>query len=555
MNRLKEYMGKLLGIKVRIVITLLLSIFTVNSLHAQLQNLRIPKNKYALPGGYDTSAVKQAQENSTASIGLQETPIDTKTYIVGPGDVLSVFIQKAMPVEYALNVKPDGTIVLPEIGIVLVAGKTLAEVGVIVKKKVSQILNAQNIEVALSKIRMFKVTVLGAVRKPGTLSATPADRLHEVLDRAGGLLTTSSLRNITITREGRNSPHVDLQRFYSYGDKTNSPFMEGGDIIYIPFSSQKGIIKVNGEVNEQNSFEYKDGDRLSDALAFAGWFTPNSDRDSVEIYRYETNVENKKVFVNCSSWEVGTRGNEKEYNGDIILKEGDKIFVRKKKDLILFDEVAIGGEIQQEGRYVIVPGKSTVLDVINESGGVKKDADLARGGLVRREDAYDPDYEFARIEKIPPDAQTESERRYYRTRLRQFRGLMLIDLEKLLLQNDLSQNLLLRPGDSIFIPRKVDYITVTGRVAKPGRVLYRKELTVSDYISLCGGFATQAEESEVFILRSNGESVKGSEITQLKPQDEIMVPEKESNPRLFLDIMTVVTQIITIAAVVVSLSR
>ena len=555
MNRLKEYMGKLLGISVRIVVTIFLFFFTINSLHAQLQNLRIPKNKYALPGGYDTNAVKQVQENSTASIGLQETPIDTKTYIVGPGDVLSIFIQKTTPVEYALNVKPDGTIVLPEIGVIHVAGKSLGEAGLLVKKRVLQILNAQNVEVALSKIRTFKVTVLGAVRKPGTLSATPADRLHEVLDRAGGLLTTSSLRNITISREGSTSPHVDLQKFYSYGDKSNSPFMEGGDIIYIPFSSQKGIIKVNGEVNEQNTFEYKEGDKLSDAIVFAGWFTPNSDKDSVEVYRYDSNLGNKKIFVNCSSWEDGNRISGNEYNGDIILKENDKIFVRKKKDMILFDEVAIGGEIQQEGRYVIVPGKSTVLDVINESGGIKKEADLARGGLVRREDAYDPDYEFARIEKIPPDAQTESERRYYRTRLRQFRGLMLIDFEKLLMQNDLTQNLLLRPGDSIFIPRKVDYITVTGRVAKPGRVLYRKELTVSDYINLCGGFATQAEESEVFILRSNGESVKGSDITYLKPQDEIMVPEKESNPRLFLDIMTVVTQIITIAAVVVSLSR
>lgn len=553
------------GIKIRMHITivgmfqtlplLLLFILAISSSTAQIQNLKIPRAQIASPGGYDTSAVKQGIENSVESIGFLETVIDPSTYIVGPGDVLSIFVQRVSPVQYSVPVMPDGTVIIPEVGMIAVSEKTLLEAKNIIKKRITNIINTQSVEVALSKIRTFKVTLLGAVRKPGTLSATPADRLHEILDRAGGITSLSSMRMIRINREKNETIYVDLQKFYVYGDKTQSPHLLGGDIIYIPYASQRDMIRVNGEVNEQTAFEFHSGDKLSDALTFAGWFTSFAERDSVEIYRYNDAKASEKIIVSCKDWMYNPAAKTYDYQGDVLLKERDKVFIRKGKNASKFDEVAIGGEVNYEGRYVIETGKTTILDIINDAGGIKNDADITRAGLVRREDAFDPDYEFSRIEKIPADAQTESEKRYYRTRLRQFRGLMLVDFEKLLLNKDNTNNLLLRPGDSIFIPRKVEYITVTGRVAKPGRIIYERNKRIEDYIRICGGFASQADESEIFVLRSSGESVEASEIEQLKPQDEIMVPEKTSNSRLFFDIMTVVTQIITIAAVVVSLSR
>ncbi len=522
---------------------------------AQIQNIRIPKFRLASPGSYDTSAVKQVTENTVKGSGILEQAINADDYILGPGDGLAVFLQKVNTVTLSLSVLPDGTVIIPEVGAVSVNNQTITQAKKSIEKKVKETLKVQSIDISLMEMRTFKVHILGAVRKPGTLTATPADRLHELIDRAGGLTTQSSMRKIQIRRNSKETLMSDLQRFYSFGDKQNNPFLQGGDIVYVPFSQNDNAIRVSGEVNEPVAFEYVEGDKVSDALSFAGWTTYVANTDSVEVYRYNGKISTLLASINTSNWSDKTIETRGKYEGDLELQSGDKIFVRKKLSSRVYDEVAITGEVAKPGRYVINTGTTRLRDIIIAAGGIVADADTSRAGLVRREDAYDPDYEFSRIDKIPAEAQTESEKRYYRTRLRQFRGMMLVNFHNVINSGTSESNILLRPWDSIFVPRKVEYITVTGRVAKPGRILYKPGMSIKSYIEKCGGFVSTADDSKIFILRPNGESVEYDENIILKPQDEIMVPEITESNRAFYDAMTVVTQIITIIAVVIGLTR
>lgn len=539
----------------RIGITLVVSFYAIIGLSlAQIQNVRIPKFRVATPGSYDTSAVKQVTENTIQGSGILEKAVNPDEYLLGPGDALVMFMQRVNSTSEALSVLPDGSIIIPEVGRIVVNNLTITQAKNVIEKRTKEVLKVQSIDLSLAEMRTFKVHILGAVRKPGTLTATPADRLHELIDRAGGLTTQSSMRSIQIRRNADVLTN-DLQKFYSFGDKSNNAYLQGGDVVYVPFFSNDDVIRVNGEVNEPIAFEFKKGDMLSDALAYAGWCTLFANTDSVEVFRYQRKESVLFAFVNISSWKNKITEIQTNFSDDIELQSGDKIFVRKKLYSRGYDEVAITGDVPKPGRYVINSGVTRLRDLVAMAGGFLTSADTSRAGIIRREDAYEPDYEFSRIDRIAPQVQTESEKRYYRTRLRQYKGMMLVDFNSLLHQESSESNILLRPWDSVFVPRKVDYITVTGRVTKPGRVLYKPGLTINDYINKCGGLVSNADESEIFVLRPNGESVDYDQVVALKPQDEIMVPEKDENNRTFIDLMTVITQIVTIVAVVVSLTR
>ncbi|MFM7340656.1 MAG: polysaccharide biosynthesis/export family protein, partial [Bacteroidota bacterium] len=191
----------------------------------------------------DTTAIEKAELMAKETLGLVETPVDPAQYVLGPNDILTLFIapilyKPEIPSHADIPVSPDGRFVIPGIGAINVGGKTLAEAEQLVKDEVTKILKTNGVSLSLRKMRTFKVFVRGAVRKPGIIPATPADRVSEIIDRAGGLMFDASMRNIDITRtltqDASIHVPVDLHDFYFKGDKSGNPFMHGGDVIFVP---------------------------------------------------------------------------------------------------------------------------------------------------------------------------------------------------------------------------------------------------------------------------------------------------------------------------------
>ncbi|MFM7158718.1 MAG: polysaccharide biosynthesis/export family protein, partial [Bacteroidota bacterium] len=167
--------------------------------------IKLPKPGLMKPGEYDTTAIEKAELMAKETLGLVETPVDPAQYVLGPNDILTLFIapilyKPEIPSHADIPVSPDGRFVIPGIGAINVGGKTLAEAEQLVKDEVTKILKTNGVSLSLRKMRTFKVFVRGAVRKPGIIPATPADRVSEIIDRAGGLMFDASMRNIDITR-------------------------------------------------------------------------------------------------------------------------------------------------------------------------------------------------------------------------------------------------------------------------------------------------------------------------------------------------------------------
>jgi protein involved in polysaccharide export with SLBB domain len=98
----------------------------------------------------------------------------------------------------------------------------------------------------------------------------------------------------------------------------------------------------------------------------------------------------------------------------------------------------------------------------------------------------------------------------------------------------------LRDGDVLTIPKKSDYITVTGQVFNPTAISFRPGHSANWYLSQAGGMTQLANKKAAFVIRADGSVLSaknnsngfwsGNPLDEtLKPGDSIVVPERAPN--------------------------
>ena len=223
---------------------------------------------------FDTAARKEITERALESAGLLEGAIDPTTYYVGPNDALTVTIWTSKTQQYNFLVTPDAKGLIETVGEVDLRGKTLAEAEVEIKKAVARVYNV-NASVSLRKMREFKVNVIGAVRFPGAVTATPTTRVSEVINLAGGTLQRGNKRDVLIYREGvaqtQQTIDVDLLPYYAFADKSSNPFVLDGDIIKVNIVDPNSVVQVHGEVAEPGEFPFQPSDSISTIIKSFVW--------------------------------------------------------------------------------------------------------------------------------------------------------------------------------------------------------------------------------------------------------------------------------------------
>jgi protein involved in polysaccharide export with SLBB domain len=540
-------------------IALGLSLFLVSSAFAQTtDNIRLPQFRFnPRAGEYDTVGFKKAEDISKDATGVLEREINPAEYILGPGDALNVFILTSTTSEFDAVISPEGKLLLPNIGVISLKNRSLAEADSIIRHHVEKVYKAREVAVSLKKLRTFKVTLLGSVRKPAIINATAADRLSEVIDRAGGLLNNSSLRRITIEREGVDTViSADLQRFYFLGDKASNPTLLGGDRITVPYAFEKRTISVVGDVALPTTFEYMEGDRLSMAIQFAQGFIPSAFLDSIEIVRFKENgMDIERLFFDATPWANNPTGIIPE-TYDIRLKSGDRIYVRTIPDWQKTATVAVRGEVKYPGTYAVAINSTRLKDVINMAGGFTEDAALESSVLVRRKEFEVEDKEFNRLMSMKSEDMSEEERRYFRLRIRENRGLIAVDFKNL--NTDDAGNTILQEKDSVHIASKRSFVNIIGRVNSPGRVPYNPAYSFEDYIAEAGGFGFKADEGNSVVIKPSGVQYPATSATyRIEPGDDILVPEEPDTDytQFFATTLTVVAQLLTIVVAVLTLTR
>ena len=208
---------------------------------------------------------------STAARGQEAA---TNEYTIGPRDVVEVHCLELPELNLERRVSDSGSIDLPLIGAISVAGSTANEVRDKIATALTKYVNHPNVLFSVKEYNNKPVSVFGAVMKPGSLSISGRWTLMQAITAAGGLSDKAGRRILVLRRSDNglsDTLEIDTEDLFQNATELwNIPILPA-DVINIP-SRQSFTIFCLGEVKNAGAIQFETVDRatLQTLVAKAG---------------------------------------------------------------------------------------------------------------------------------------------------------------------------------------------------------------------------------------------------------------------------------------------
>lgn len=346
-----------------------------------------------------------------------------------PGDELIVVIPEAEGlVERTVVVDEEGEISLGFYGRAAVAGVSVEEAQIIVRGQLREyIRNTQGVIVSLSR-RQLLVLVTGQVEEPGLITIPESADLWMAIQEAGGVLAGADLRRVVLMR-GTEETIVDVRGFLGRSG-AELPDLRPGDTIFVPaepgapvagasggsflsIEALDGKVFVLGAVNAPGLYDWSPDLNGYTALSLAGGPTPAADLGAVRLITRDTT----EVLNLVTSADIGIRDLRALPNvGGAILYVPERVIDAMNP---FSTSVSVIGGVTSPGR-IPVAGPMPLLEVLAAAGGPTVDAEIDEIRHVRQSPGYSMAMEY--------------------------------DLEEYLEEGGALGAVMVRPGDTLFVP-------------------------------------------------------------------------------------------------------
>jgi protein involved in polysaccharide export with SLBB domain len=204
---------------------------------AQLARLALAAAALVL-AACDTTPDKRLLQNlNTQGFGNRYSGNAEEENWVAIGDSISV-TDSHHPTELKGTVKVDidGTVLLPEIGTVQVAGRTRSEIEALLMEKYSPYYELLDIKVKITTGGK-KYFVFGEVQAPGAKPFTGDITIFEAVTGANPKNDSANLGRVKLIRADPRNPQVmiiNLSEIIDTGDSTFNVLVHERDIVYVP---------------------------------------------------------------------------------------------------------------------------------------------------------------------------------------------------------------------------------------------------------------------------------------------------------------------------------
>jgi protein involved in polysaccharide export with SLBB domain len=353
-----------------------------------------------------------------------------------------------------------------------------------------------------------QVTIEGMVRRPAVYELNGEKGLAEVLELAGGVLPSGTLRHVDVERveshEGRTMLRLDIPETNSDAsvNKALEDFVvQEGDKIKItpilPYADK--TVYLDGHVSRPGKFAYTDGMKISDLIKSYKDLLPEPSTSHAEIIRLsQPDFAPEVLTFNLDDALAGK-------DQDLVLKPFDIVRVFGRFDFEDPPVITVTGEVRDPGDH-LTNGVAHLRDAVYLAGGTTRNALLTD----------------AQVFRTTRDGKLE---------------VINVNLAKAL-EGDAKDNVVLEPKDRVFIHRDLNLldpptVAVEGEVARPGKYPLGDNMTAAALVRLAGGFKRGAYKDEADLTRyeiSQGSKVVSDHVTV--PIAKAMADEPDADVRL-----------------------
>ncbi|MFA5816984.1 MAG: SLBB domain-containing protein [Bacteroidales bacterium] len=354
-----------------------------------------------------------------------------------------------------------------------------------------------------------RVKIGGAVFRPGGYELTAGMTLRDLINKAEGLKEDAYLNRGQIFRLKENNDTLALA--FNVADVAagiETILLRREDSVSIKTAMElreEYYVEIQGEVNDPGEKSYYENMTVQDLVYLSGGFKENADVKVIEIARRLSHDE--AAILSDSLGHVFTVSIPRDLipgadDSRFILQPFDVVSVRKAQGFRDQGSVAITGEVLYDGYYSIKNRQNRISDLIRWSGGLTPDAYVDAARLYK-------------IDSVPVG----------------------IDLQKILSNPGSRLDMILEPGDSLYIPKQPQTVNIFGQIQKPFATTFIPNKGVKYYVKNAGGWAESPAKSRIYVTYPDGSSDNTRTFIfhrypPIKPGSTIIIPkEPDKGPK------------------------
>lgn len=400
-----------------------------------------------------------------------------------------------------------------------------------------------------------RVEIQGAVFREGAYDIRDTTTVYSLIQRAEGLKEDAFLNRGLIYREQNDlttkAIPFNVQELITNPEEYDIE-LQRNDVVQISsiFDLREDYtIDVVGAVQDPGTFPYVEEMTLEDVIFQADGFKESAAPYRVEVARRIEGGDSTFVprdIAEIHRFKVSENLKLENRAADFTLKPFDKIYVRKSPSYVEQQQVTIKGEVLFPGQYTLDRKYTRISDLIQRAGGLTEYAYPKGGNLTRN---IEQKVDTSHI-NIPDTTQAGEGLQLTETKVG-------IQLDKIMKNPGSEYDLILREGDVLEIPKKLQTVQIAGEVLYPVSVRYKDNLSFKQYIRAAGGASNVGKPKDAYIVYANGEVDRTRKFLffrnypDVRPGATIYIPRKKQERELTAqERISIYSALVSMAAIV-----